>query len=63
MTLFSQVRTMVLDLNLFRKEKGGDPEALKEGQRKRFKDVALVDKVIDADAEWRQVLGREARIH
>jgi len=46
---------MVLDLNLFRKEKGGDPEALKEGQRKRFKDVALVDKVIDADAEWRQV--------
>lgn len=54
---------MVLDLNLFRKEKGGDPEALKEGQRKRFKDVALVDKVIDADAEWRQVLGRGARIH
>jgi len=46
---------MVLDLNLFRKEKGGDPEALKEGQRKRFKDVTLVDKVIDADAEWRQV--------
>lgn len=45
---------MVLDIDLFREEKGGNPEKIRENQRKRYKDVALVDKVLAADAEWRK---------
>ena len=45
---------MVLDLVLFRKDQGGDPEKIKELQRKRFKDISLVDKVVDADTKWRK---------
>lgn len=45
---------MVLDLDLFRTDKGGDPEIVRETQRKRFKDVALVDKLVAVDTEWRK---------
>ncbi|KAJ8257279.1 hypothetical protein GJAV_G00183900 [Gymnothorax javanicus] len=45
---------MVLDLDLFRTDKGGDPEIVRETQAKRFKDVSLVDKLVEADAEWRK---------
>ncbi|XP_047663219.1 serine--tRNA ligase, cytoplasmic isoform X2 [Tachysurus fulvidraco] len=45
---------MVLDLDLFRADKGGDPEIVRESQRKRFKDVSLVDKLVQADKEWRK---------
>lgn len=45
---------MVLDLDLFRTDKGGDPEIIRETQRKRFKDVTLVDKLVAADTEWRK---------
>ncbi|KAI5095926.1 serine--tRNA ligase, cytoplasmic [Silurus meridionalis] len=45
---------MVLDLDLFRTDKGGDPEIVRETQRKRFKDVSLVDKLVQADTEWRK---------
>ncbi|XP_064633193.1 serine--tRNA ligase, cytoplasmic-like [Lineus longissimus] len=45
---------MVLDLDLFRSDKGGDPAKIKENQAKRFKDVTLVDKVVAADADWRK---------
>lgn len=45
---------MVLDLDLFRTDKGGDPEIIRETQRKRFKDVTLVDKLVAADSEWRK---------
>ncbi|GLC51005.1 hypothetical protein PLESTB_000455800 [Pleodorina starrii] len=45
----------MLDINLFRTEKGGDPELVRESQRRRFADVSLVDKVIELDSEWRQV--------
>uniref|UniRef100_A0A4W4HTE2 Serine--tRNA ligase, cytoplasmic n=1 Tax=Electrophorus electricus TaxID=8005 RepID=A0A4W4HTE2_ELEEL len=45
---------MVLDLDLFRADKGGDPELVRETQRKRFKDVSLVDKLVQADTEWRK---------
>lgn len=44
---------MVLDLDLFRKDKGGDPDKVRENQKKRFKDVALVDLVISEDEKWR----------
>lgn len=44
----------MLDLDLFRTDKGGDPEIARETQRKRFKDVSLVDKLVAADSEWRK---------
>lgn len=44
---------MVLDLDLFRKDKGGDPDKIRENQAKRYNDVTLVDKVVEADDEWR----------
>ncbi|VAH87746.1 unnamed protein product [Triticum turgidum subsp. durum] len=53
----------MLDINLFRKEKGGDPELVRESQRRRSADakpetleenVALVDEVIVLDEAWRQ---------
>lgn len=46
---------MVLDLELFRADKGGDPDKIRENQRKRFKDTTLVDKVVEHDTEWRKV--------
>lgn len=45
---------MVLDLDLFRSDKGGNPDKIRENQSKRFKDVALVETVIAQDTEWRQ---------
>lgn len=45
---------MVLDIELFRSDKGGDPGKIRENQAKRFKDVKLVDKVVDHDTEWRK---------
>ena len=45
---------MVLDLELFRADKGGCPDKIRENQSKRFKDVKLVDCVIDCDAKWRK---------
>ena len=45
---------MVLELTLFRSDQGGDPEKIRELQRKRFKDVSLVDKVVETDARWRK---------
>jgi len=46
---------MVLDIDLFRTDKGGDPEKIRENQRKRFKDVGLVDTIIEKDNLWRQL--------
>lgn len=46
---------MVLDLDLFRADKGGNPDKIRENQKKRFKDVALVDTVVEKDATWRQL--------
>ena len=53
---------MVLDLDLFRKDKGGDPEVVRETQRKRFKDVSLVDNLVRADTEWRKCKCRIASL-
>lgn len=44
----------MLDINLFREEKGGNPEKLRESQRRRFANVDLVDEVIQLDQVWRQ---------
>lgn len=44
----------MIDINLLRKEKGGNVELVKESQRKRGGDkaVALVDQVLVLDQEW-----------
>lgn len=58
----------MLDINLFRVEKGGNPELLKESQRKRGKSVEVVDQVISLDQEWIKLrfqvdqLNKEARV-
>ncbi|XP_067012001.2 probable serine--tRNA ligase, cytoplasmic [Anabrus simplex] len=46
---------MVLDLDLFRPEKGGDVEKLRKNQRDRFKDVGLIDQIVSKDLEWRKL--------
>lgn len=46
---------MVLSIDLFRTEKGGDPEKMRENQKKRYKDPKLVDTVVEKDEEWRKV--------
>lgn len=45
---------MVLDLDLFRSDKGHDPAKVRANQELRFKDVALVEAVIEQDGEWRK---------
>ena len=44
----------MLDLILFRADQGGDPDKIRETQKKRFKDVGHVEKVIEADTRWRK---------
>lgn len=44
---------MVLDIDLFRTDKGHDPNKILENQKLRFKDLKLVETVIAKDAEWR----------
>ncbi|OQV16059.1 Serine--tRNA ligase, cytoplasmic [Hypsibius exemplaris] len=43
---------MVLDIELFRDEKTA--ELVRDSQRKRFKDVGLVDRVLQLDQQWRK---------
>ncbi|PIA27914.1 hypothetical protein AQUCO_07400032v1 [Aquilegia coerulea] len=44
----------MLDINLFREEKGGNPELIRESVRRRCKDVGIVDEIIELAKEWRQ---------
>lgn len=43
---------MVLDIDRFRLKKGGNPQDVKENQKKRFSDEGMVDKIVDADEKW-----------
>lgn len=43
----------MLDINLLRVDKGGNPDLVRESQRKRFASVELVDEVIALDQAWR----------
>ncbi|KAJ3075729.1 Cytosolic seryl-tRNA synthetase [Podochytrium sp. JEL0797] len=45
---------MGLDINLFRTDKGGNPELVRESQRQRFAPVEVVDEIIALDNEWKQ---------
>ena len=49
---------MVLELDLFREDKGFNPQKIRDDQKKRFKDVGLVDTVIEKDSLWRQLRHR-----
>ena len=51
---------MTLDIDLFRPEKGGDPDKIRKNQERRFADPAMVDKVVKSDEEWRK--GRMAKM-
>jgi seryl-tRNA synthetase len=44
----------MLDLNLFQVDKGGNPDLIRESQRRRGASVELVDKIIDMYDEWRK---------
>lgn len=48
---------MPLDINLFRAENGGNPDAIRESQRRRFASVELVDEIIAMDEKWRHLTG------
>lgn len=52
--IFTSRAAMVLDLDLFREDRGGNPAKIRENQGKRYKDASMVDKVISADSEWRK---------
>jgi len=45
----------MVDINQFRADKGGNPELIRESQRKRRKPVEHVDKVIELDLTWRKL--------
>ena len=49
---------MPIDINLLRVERGGDPEKVRESQRRRFASVELVDEVISIDEKWRRLTGK-----
>ncbi|XP_011022067.1 PREDICTED: serine--tRNA ligase [Populus euphratica] len=44
----------MLDINLFREEKGNNPEKIRESQRRRYANTEIVDEIIQFDNEWRQ---------
>ncbi|CAO2826595.1 unnamed protein product [Amaranthus hypochondriacus] len=44
----------MLDINLFREDKGGNPEMIRESQRRRFADITIVDEIIQLDQKWRK---------
>ncbi|XVE48657.1 hypothetical protein DITRI_Ditri01bG0019700 [Diplodiscus trichospermus] len=46
----------MLDINLFREEKGHNPEIIRESQRRRFANVEDVNVIIDLDKVYRQLL-------
>ncbi|XWS62508.1 hypothetical protein CRYUN_Cryun06bG0017000 [Craigia yunnanensis] len=46
----------MLDINLFREEKGHNPEVIRESLRRRFANVEDVDVIIDLDKVYRQLL-------
>eukprot|EP00966_Prymnesium_polylepis_P081310 1883768-Prymnesium_polylepis.1 len=48
----------MLDILLFRPESGGSPDIVRESQRRRGADEAVVDAVVALDAAWRTAQGR-----
>eukprot|EP01036_Dinobryon_divergens_P037991 gene37991-49795_t len=48
---------MPIDINWLRVERGGNPEQIRESQRRRFASVELVDEIIANDERWRFLTG------
>lgn len=48
---------MPLDINLFRADSGGNPDLIRESQRRRYASVELVDEIIAKDEKWRHLTG------
>ncbi len=48
---------MPIDLNDFRKYAGGNPDKIRESERRRFNDVKKVDRIIELDDKWRKLRG------
>ena len=44
---------MVLDIGLFRADKGGNPDLIRESQQRRGKSVEVVQQVIEVDSQHR----------
>ena len=49
---------MPLDVQLFREDAGGDPNKIRESQRRRFADVNAVDIVIEQDNKQRKAISQ-----
>ncbi len=49
---------MTIDIKSLRADQGGDPEAVKKSQMRRFADEAMVDSLIDMDTRWRSLRGK-----
>ena len=49
---------MPLDIRMFRKDQGGDPDLIKKSETKRFhkNGPELVDQIIDMDNRWRKCM-------
>ncbi|KAJ3195505.1 Cytosolic seryl-tRNA synthetase [Irineochytrium annulatum] len=45
---------MGLDINLFRADKGNDPNVVRESQRRRYQPVEIVDEIIALDNDWKK---------
>lgn len=43
---------MPIDINLLRKDKGGDPEMVRQSEQRRQRDGKIVDEIIEIDNEW-----------
>lgn len=43
----------MLDINLFLEERGGEPELIRESQRRRHESVELVDEIIALYEDWK----------
>lgn len=43
---------MTIGIDLLRADKGGDPEKVRESEKRRFRDGKIVDEVIDLDKQW-----------
>ena len=48
---------MPIDINWLRKDRGGNPDEIRESQRRRFASVELVDEIIALDDRWRFLTG------
>ena len=46
---------MPIDINELRDYKGGDPAKWRTYMEQRFKDPTIIDKVLELDAEWREL--------